>query len=144
MFVGLVVGIAVMLVCPLIPIAHFVLVPASPFIAGYWGIAFAPNADRHYALHGLLYGVSLALLVGLIAAIPAVLLTARFDDDRIQVLVWLFLAVGILYTGSLSAMGAMFRTLRDQQKAGASARETRQPAAAEDTPDPFPDREARQ
>ena len=120
MFVGLIVGLAVMLVCPLIPIAHFVLVPASPFIAGYWGISFAPNTQRHYALHGLLYGLSLALLVGLVAALLAALAMALFDDSRIKVLAWIGSGVLTLYTGSMSTMGAMYYALREQQKAQAA------------------------
>ena len=41
MIVGVLVGLAIMVGCFLIPIAHFVLAPAGPFIAGYWGIQYA-------------------------------------------------------------------------------------------------------
>ena len=115
---GLLVGLGIMLVCPLIPIAHFVLVPASPFIAGYWGISFARNTERHYAINGLIFGILLGLLVCLIAAVVAGLLTAiLLSDRRFVVLVWIGVVVFTLYTGSMSAMGAMYSSLREQQRA---------------------------
>lgn len=116
MIVGVLVGLAIILGCFLIPIAHFVLVPASPFLAGYWGIQFSPNPGRHYALHGLIYGTSLGLLVGAILSGVAVLLIALFDDPRIIVLAWLGVGVFTLYTGSMGTMGAMYSALREQQR----------------------------
>ena len=128
MITGLMVGLGIMVVCALIPIAHFVLVPASPFIAGYWGISFAPNPGRHYALHGLIYGSLLGLLMGLVGVAVAFLVIALFgDDSRIQVLAWIVVLVFTLYTGSMATMGAMYAALREQDKAKAAA------AAAERT-----------
>lgn len=115
---GLLVGLGIMLVCLLIPIAHFVLVPASPFIAGYWGISFTRTGQRHYAIEGLVYGVLLGLLVGLIAAAAALPLTAlELLDRRFEVLLWIGVVVLTLYTGSMSTMGAMYSSLREQQRA---------------------------
>ena len=116
MIVGVLVGLAIILGCFLIPIAHFVLVPASPFLAGYWGIQFSPNPGRHYALHGLIYGTSLGLLVGVILSAVAMLLIALFDDPRIIVLAWLGVGIFTLYTGSMGTMGAMYSALREQQR----------------------------
>ena len=117
MVVGVLVGLAIMVGCFLIPIAHFVLAPAGPFIAGYWGIQYAPNPGRHYAIHGLMFGSLLALFMGFILAAVAMLLTAMFDDARVATLAWLGAAVFTLYTGSMGTMGAMFYSLREQQKA---------------------------
>ncbi len=116
MIVGVLVGLAIMVGCFLIPIAHFVLAPAGPFIAGYWGIQYAPNPGRHYAMHGLMFGSLLALFIGLILAALAVLLTAMFDDPRVATLAWLGAGVFTLYTGSMGTMGAMFYSLREQQR----------------------------
>ena len=116
MLVGALVGLAIILGSFLIPIAHFVLVPASPFIAGYWGIQFSPNPGRHYALHGLIYGTILGLLVGIILSGVAFLLIALIDDSRIIVLAWLGVGVFTLYTGSMSTLGAMYSALREQQR----------------------------
>ncbi len=121
MIVGALVGLAIMVGCFLIPIAHFVLGPAGPFIAGYWGIQYAPNPGRHYAMHGLMFGLLLALFMGCILAAGAALLTAMFDDPRVATLAWLGAAVFTLYTGSMGTMGAMFYTLREQQKAQRAA-----------------------
>ena len=117
MIVGVLVGLAIMVGCFLIPIAHFVLAPAGPFIAGYWGIQYASNPGRHYALHGLMFGSLLALFLGCILAAVAMLLTAMFDDPRVATLAWLGAAVFTLYTGSMGTMGAMFYALREQQRA---------------------------
>ena len=121
MFTGLMAGLGIIVVCALIPIAHFVLIPASPFIAGYWGISFAPNPGRHYALHGLIYGSLLGLLVGLIGVVVAFLVIALWDDPRVQVLAWLIVGVFTLYTGSMATMGAMYAALREQDKAKQAA-----------------------
>jgi hypothetical protein len=103
--------------CFLIPIAHFVLAPAGPFIAGYWGIQYAPNPGRHYAIHGLMFGSLLALFMGFILAGVAALLTGMFDDPRVATLAWLGAGVFTLYTGSMGTMGAMFCSLKEQQRA---------------------------
>ena len=116
MIVGVLVGLAIMVGCFLIPIFHFVLAPAGPFIAGYWGIQYSPNPGRHYAVHGLMFGSLLALFMGCLLAGLAALLTAMFDDPRIATLAWLGAGVFTLYTGSMETMGAMFYSLREQQR----------------------------
>lgn len=117
MVVGVLIGLGIMLGCIIIPIAHIVLAPAGPFIAGYWGIQYAPNPGRHYAVHGLMYGALLGLLVGVILAGFAFLVTAMSSDSRLAVLAWIFVGVFTLYTGSMGTMGAMYSALREQQRA---------------------------
>ena len=128
MITGLMVGLGIMVVCLLIPIAHFVLVPASPFIAGYWGISFAPNPGRHYAMHGLIYGSLLGLLVGTVGVAVAFGIIALWGDDpRVRVLAWLGVLVFTLYTGSMATMGAMYAALREQNKAREAAANEAEP-----------------
>ncbi|MCY4367245.1 MAG: hypothetical protein OXE17_13625 [Chloroflexi bacterium] len=127
MLVGVLIGLAIMVGCFLIPIAHFVLAPAGPFIAGYWGIQYAPNPGRHYAMHGLIFGSLLGLFMGIVLSGMAFLLTALFDDSRVAVLAWLGTGVFTLYTGSMGTMGAMFYTLRDQQRAQQAAEQQSEP-----------------
>ena len=122
MLVGVLIGLGIMLGCIIIPIAHIVLAPAGPFIAGYWGIQYAPNPGRHYALHGLIYGSLLGLLVGTILVAVAFLVTAMSSDSRIAVLAWIFVGVFTLYTGSMGTMGAMYSSLREQQRAEQEAK----------------------
>ncbi len=125
---GLLVGLGIMLVCPLIPIAHFVLVPASPFIAGYWGISFARMTQRNYAVGGLIYGALLGLAVGLVAAAAALAATVLWEPgQRFAVLMWIGVVVFILYTGSMSMLGAMYSSLREQQRTERQAAEKPQP-----------------
>ncbi len=131
MITGLMVGLGIMVVCLLIPIAHFVLVPASPFIAGYWGISFAPNPGRHYAMHGLIYGSLLGLLVGTVGVAVAFGITALWgDDSRVRVLAWIGVLVFTLYTGSMATMGAMYAALREQNKAKEAAANEAEPETA--------------
>ena len=127
MLVGVLIGLAIMVGCFLIPIAHFVLAPAGPFIAGYWGIQYAPNPGRHYAMHGLIFGSLLGLFMGIVLSGVAFLLTALFDDSRVAVLAWLGTGVFTLYTGSMGTMGAMFYTLRDQQRTQQAAEQQSEP-----------------
>ena len=89
MVVGALIGLAIMIGCFLVPIAHFVLAPAGPFLAGYWGIQYAPNPGRHYAIHGLMFGSLLGLFVGVILVGVAFAVTAMFSDPRVAVLAWL-------------------------------------------------------
>ena len=117
MLVGVLIGLAIILGCFLIPIAHFVLAPAGPFIAGYFGIQYAPNPGRHYALHGLMFGALLGCLMGVILAVLAFLVMALFDDPRVAVLAWIGVGVFTLYTASMGTMGAMYSSLREQQRA---------------------------
>ena len=123
MLVGVMVGLAIMVGCFLVPIAHFVLAPAGPFIAGYWGIQFAPNPGRHYALHGLIFGSLLGLMIGVLLVAVAFLVIALFDDPRVKVLAWIGVIVFTLYTGSMSTMGAMYSALREQQRAQREAQQ---------------------
>ncbi len=127
MLVGVLVGLAIIVGCFLIPIAHFVLAPAGPFFAGYWGIQYAPNPGRHYALHGLIFGSLLGLAMAMILVIMAFTVTALFEDTRVKVLAWLGAGIFTLYTGSMSTMGAMYSALREQQRAQVEAeREARE------------------
>ena len=130
MLVGVLVGLAIMLGCFLVPIAHFVLAPAGPFIAGYWGIQYAPNPGRHYALHGLIFGTLLGVLMGVILSVLAFVVMSLFKDPRVAVLAWLGAGVFTLYTASMGTMGAMYSTLRqqqrDQQQAEREAREAQE------------------
>ena len=123
MLVGVLVGLAIMVGCFLVPIAHFILGPAGPFFAGYWGIQFARNPGRLYALHGLIFCSLLALIMGVILVGVSFLLIALFDDPRVKVLVWLGVIVLTLYTGSMGTMGAMSSSLREQQRAQRQAEE---------------------
>ena len=114
---GLLVGLLIMVVCPLIPIAHFVLVPASPFIAGYWGIPHVKKEYGHYAVKGIIFGSILALLFCLILVAVAYVLIVLVDiDQRIARAIWIGVVVFTLYTASMGTLGAMFSSLREMEK----------------------------
>ena len=127
---GLFVGVGIMLVCPLIPVAHFVLVPASPFIAGYFGINYVREETRSPSALALQYGALLALVLLALTGVPAAVFTVWFDPpSKFLALIWIGVAIFTLYTGSMACLGAMFSRMRRNQQA---ALETTQPASDRD------------
>ncbi len=117
---GLFVGLAVVLLLALIPIVHFVGVPAGPFIAGYFGI----NAARDYpgtpGRKALAYGVWLGAVVGVILVVAVVLVTL-LGDFAYPILLWGGVVVATFYYASMSALGAWYSGLRAAERAGPSA-----------------------
>ena len=118
MLKGVFVGVGIMIVCFLIPIVHFVTGPFGPFIAGYFGISFAPDRGQHYAVKALKFGSAMGLVWLLVTGTAAVLVVLLVDPAfKIQVLMWIGVAVITLYTGSMASLGAMYAMLRAQQRA---------------------------
>ena len=86
---GVLVGLGIMIVCALIPIVHFIAVPASPFIAGYFGVGYAKSASESYGAKGLKYGSSLGLVLLVItSAAAATVIVLVEPSQKILVLMW--------------------------------------------------------
>ncbi len=118
MLKGVFVGVGIMIVCLLIPIAHFVLGPAGPFIGGYFGISYGAGGNGHSATRALKFGVAFGLFWLAIAGTAGAVLTLVFSlSPRILIFLWVGVAILTLYTGSMSALGAMYSSLRTQQRA---------------------------
>ena len=115
---GVLVALGIMLISALIPIAHFVLVPASPFIGGYFGINHAHPNRETYAIQGLIFGSLLGLAILVITATGAIVAMLLLDriGQRVLVVMWLGVGVFTLYTGSLGTLGAMYSVLRSDDK----------------------------
>ncbi len=117
---GLFVGVGIMLACPLIPVAHFVLVPASPFIAGYFGVNRARAGAHSHSALSLQYGALLALVFLALLGIPAAVYTVWFDPPaKILAVMWIGVSIFTLYTGSMASLGAMFSRLRRERREAA-------------------------
>ena len=113
MIKGVFLALGIMLVSLLIPLVHFVAFPASPFIGGYFGIKFAQVPRESYAAKCLLFGALLGSLFLILVSPVAVLVVTLSDlGQRFQFLIWVVVGVLTLYTGSMSALGAMFSVLR--------------------------------
>ena len=113
---GLFVGLAVVLLLAVIPVVHFVGIPAGPFIAGYFGI----NAAREYpgtpGRKALVYGTCMGVLVGVLTIIAAIIVTLA-GNFSYPVLLWGGVVVVIFYYSSMSALGAWYAELRALEKA---------------------------
>lgn len=123
MLKGVLVALGIMIVSALIPIVHFVAVPASPFIGGYVGINYAKSNSGSYAMKGLQFGSLLALAWLIVAAAVAVTVTVMVHPTQ-KVLVLMAIGVGVftLYTGSMSTLGAMYSSLKSRNKSSEASK----------------------
>ena len=128
MLKGVLVGLGVMVVCWMIPIAHFVLGPLGPFIAGYFGISYADDRDESDAALALRYGLTLALASFIPVGLVALGLVAASEvwgwfhfSARVAVLIGAGAAIFVLYTGSMACLGAMFARLRRRDRRSPTA-----------------------
>ncbi len=110
---GVLVALGIIVVSFLIPIVHFVAVPASPFIGGYFGISYAGSHSGSYASQGLIFGALLGLVVlALSALVAGIIIVWVGPSQRILVVMWLGIGIFALYTTSMSALGAMYSRLK--------------------------------
>jgi hypothetical protein len=106
----------------LIPIVHFIAIPASPFIGGYVGISFAGSSSESYAMKGLRFGSLLGLVVLMIAAAATgVVMFIVEPTQQVLVVMWIGVVVFTLYTGSMSTLGAMYASFKSQRPSSGSA-----------------------
>ena len=113
MIKGVFIALGIIVVSLLIPLVHFVAFPASPFLGGYFGIKFAQVPRESYAAKCLLFGTLLGSLFLILVSPVAVLVVTLSDlGQRFQFLIWVVVGVLTLYTGSMSALGAMLSVLR--------------------------------
>jgi len=115
MFKGVLVGIAIMVVYIFIPVVHFTW-PISPFISGYVGISFVKNRNDSASLRGLKFGGWIGLIAFVLSVMVGLFLIAIFDIGSNKVpLVWICVALVTLYSGSMSALGAMYAGLKNEK-----------------------------
>ena len=116
MLKGVLVGIAIMVVYIFIPVVHFTW-PISPFISGYVGISFAKNRNDSASLRGLKFGGWIGLIAFVLSVMTGLFLIAIFDIGSNKVpLVWICVALVTLYSGSMSALGAMYAGLKNEKR----------------------------
>jgi hypothetical protein len=129
MIKGVLIALGIIVVSAIIPIVHFVALPASPFIGGYFGINHAHPNRETYATQGLMFGSLLGLVVLVVfgtAAGVGMLVAGMLERElsqRVMVVMWLGVGVFTLYTGSLGTLGAMYSVLRSEEKNAGSQEE---------------------
>ncbi|MFQ6028573.1 MAG: hypothetical protein ACE5Q6_13890 [Dehalococcoidia bacterium] len=115
MFKGVLIALGIILASFLVPIAHFVLVPASPFIGGYFGISYARPQEGSYAIKGLIFGSLLGLVFLVLLVIGAAAATIFADpNQKVRVLMWIGVVIFTLYVGSMATLGAMYSALKSR------------------------------
>ena len=118
---GLFVGLAVVLLLAVIPVVHFIGIPAGPFIAGYFGISAVKDHPGTPGRKALVYGLWMGVLVLTVTVIAAVAVTIA-GDFAYPILLWGGVVVATFYYSSMSALGAWYAELRAIEKAkGATA-----------------------
>ena len=119
MIKGVFIGLGVVVLLAVIPVVHFIGVPAGPFIAGYFGI----NAARDYpgtpGRKALAYGLWLGIVVGVITVVAAIVVTLA-GDFAYPFLLWGGVVVVTFYYGSMSFLGAWYSLLRAIEQTGHS------------------------
>ena len=116
MIKGVFIAFGIMVVSVLIPLVHFVAAPASPFIGGYIGISSARNGPRSPLAKAITFGFLLGGLVLIIAVSASAVVTALADLGRFLWVLWGGVAILVLYTASMSALGALFSLLKAGSK----------------------------
>lgn len=117
---GLLIGLGIVLLLAVIPVVHFVGIPAGPFIAGYFGINAARDNPGSPGRKALVYGVWMGVLVLAVTLIAAVIVTVA-GDFAYPFLLWGGVVVATFYYSSMSGLGAWYAELRALEKAKAVA-----------------------
>ncbi|HEU0021915.1 MAG TPA: hypothetical protein VFR55_09625 [Dehalococcoidia bacterium] len=113
MIKGVLIGLGIMVAGALIPLVHFVALPASPFIAGYLGVGHARESSDTYPVKGLKFGSLLGLLVLLISGTGAAVVMILVDpSQKVSVVMGLGVVKFARYTGSMATLGAMYSSIR--------------------------------
>ena len=120
MIKGVFIGLGVVLVLAIIPVVHFVGVPAGPFIAGYFGINAARDYPGSPGLKALVFGLWLGAIVGAITVLAAIVVTL-IGDFAYPFLLWGGVVVATFYYASMAALGAWYSELRAIERARAAA-----------------------
>ena len=120
MIKGVFIGLGVVVILAVIPVVHFVGVPAGPFLAGYFGI----NAARDYpgtpGRKALVFGLWLGAVVAVIVVVAAALVTA-LGNFAYPFLLWGGVVVATFYYASMSFLGAWYSLLRAEERASQQA-----------------------
>ena len=120
MIKGVFIGLGVVVLLAVIPVVHFVGVPAGPFIAGYFGV----NSTREYSgtpgRKAFVYGLWLGVVVFAILLIAAVLVTL-LGDFAYPFLLWGGVVVVTFYYSTMSALGAWYSLLRSEERVARQA-----------------------
>ena len=120
MIKGAFIGLGVVVLLALIPVVHFVGVPAGPFIAGYIGINSARDYSSTPGPKAFAFGLWLGGGVLVILIIAAGLVTV-LGDFAYPFLLWGGVAVATFYYSSMSALGAWYSLLRAEERASRQA-----------------------
>ena len=109
-------GAAVTFALIAVPVLHWLTFLPAPFIGGYIGISSARNGPRSPLAKAITFGFLLGGLVLIIAFSASAVVTALADLGRFLWVLWGGVAILVLYTASMSALGALFSLLKAGSK----------------------------
>ena len=116
MGIGILVGLGIIVGYLQIPVVHFTW-PFSPFIAGYVGISFAKDRTDSPSIRGLKYGAWIGVFSLAVFILIALALIAVLDISPNKVaFIWILVVILTLYSGSMSALVAMYAALISEKK----------------------------
>ena len=110
---------AVVVVLAVIPVVHFIGIPAGPFIAGYLGINAARDYPGSPGKKALFFGIWMGAMVGVITVVAAIIVTA-VGDFAYPLLLWGGVVVVTFYYSSMAGLGAWYAGLRAIERARAA------------------------
>ena len=113
MIKGVLVAFGIMVVLAPVPVVHIVGIPFGPFIGGYFGISSVDGSSLPYAPRALVFGSLLGVLVFILGALIAGVLTVLVDLNPL--LLWGGVAVFTFYAASMAALGAMYSLLKSSE-----------------------------
>ena len=115
MLKGLLITLAAMLICTVIPIAQVLLAPFGPFLGAYFGIRFVDIGDRPPLMAAAIFGCVVGTASAVILAIAAIVLMLTLAmPARFIILTWIAVGVFAAYVAGMSTLGGMYRLMKMQ------------------------------
>ena len=115
MIKGLLIALAVMLVCTVVPVAQLLLAPFGPFLGAYFGIRSVNTAGEQPLLAAARFGAAVATASAAILVVIAVVLTMAMEiPGKFVILTWIAVVVFSGYVAVMSTLGGLYRLMKQR------------------------------
>ena len=121
---GLLTALGVMLICTVVPVAQLFLAPFGPFLGAYFGIRDVDTSGEQPLTAAAKFGALVGAASAAILVVIAIVLTAALDiPTRFIILTWIAVAVFSAYVAVMSALGALYRLMKQRTAAQTASAE---------------------